>query len=64
MKKKCSDCKAIIEFEPNELDNGDEIECPECGKVYIAEADGEKIKLVSEKEKFLKEDEEFDLDEE
>jgi DNA-directed RNA polymerase subunit RPC12/RpoP len=64
MKKKCSDCKAIIEFEPTELDTGDAVECPECGKIYIVEYSGETIKLVSEKEKFLDEDDEFDIDEE
>ncbi len=64
MKKKCSDCGAIIEVNPNELDTGDEVECPECGKVYIVEYSGETIKLVSEKEKFLEEDEDFDLEEE
>ncbi|MBN2127339.1 MAG: hypothetical protein JW703_03015 [Candidatus Diapherotrites archaeon] len=62
MRKKCGDCGAIIEFEPTELDTDDEVECPECGKIYIVETDGEKVKLVSEKEKFLKEDEEFDVD--
>ena len=60
-KIKCSECKARFEVDLKEYDDGDILDCPECGAELIVEYDTiGKARVRTPKEKFLEEDEEFE----
>lgn len=65
MKVKCPSCEESFELDVNEYDEGDAVDCPECGIALAVEVSGGKLKVVTEKERLMEEiDEEefFDLD--
>jgi len=63
-KIKCLDCKELFEENLKNYDDGDSIECPECGAEMIVEYPSEgKPRLKTPKQKFWDEDEEFEQEE-
>ncbi len=64
-KVRCPECSARFEKNLNDYDEGDTIECPECGAELIVEYDSlGKPMVKTPKEKFLEEDDEFESEEE
>lgn len=60
-KIKCPECGEKFEENLKDYDNGDMLDCPECGAELIVEYDGlGKPKIKTPKEKFMEEDEEFE----
>ncbi|MFH1588269.1 MAG: hypothetical protein ABIA76_02960 [Candidatus Diapherotrites archaeon] len=62
MKVKCPRCKEIINLDINEHEEGDEVECQECGERCIVLVNEGKFKLITERQKFLEESDDFDTD--
>ena len=64
-KQRCHECKERFEIDLKEYDDGDTIDCPDCGAEMLVECDKDgRPKLITPKEKFLEEDDEFVGDEE
>jgi len=62
---KCPECKERFEENLKEYDDGDTIDCPECGaELLVAYDDMGKPRIKTPKEKFLEEDEDFEEEEE
>ena len=63
-KIKCPECKERFETDLKEYDDGDTLDCPECGAELLVEYDTKgKPKITTPKEKFMEEDEDFEEDE-
>jgi DNA-directed RNA polymerase subunit RPC12/RpoP len=63
MKIKCPNCNETIVLDINEHEEGDEVECSECGERYLVTVNEGKFRLITEKEKFFEEEgEEFEED--
>jgi len=60
MKTSCPVCKTEIELDTNEYDEGDTIECDECGEELEVEIRNGSYRLVTSNEKKYKEMEELD----
>jgi DNA-directed RNA polymerase subunit RPC12/RpoP len=58
MKVVCPDCKEPFDISPNEYDEGDDVECPECGMALIVEVKNGRLAVITEKAKYY--DEELD----
>jgi len=61
MRVKCPDCREKIEVDVNEYEEGDCIDCPECGLDLILEVKGGKFSATTEKAKYYDEDLEEEL---
>ncbi|MCR4335846.1 MAG: hypothetical protein NUV57_04895 [archaeon] len=68
MKCTCPSCKAVIELDTNEKDEGDFVKCEECSELLEVEIKGGSFRLVTDQEKKHEEmdelDESFDNEEE
>ena len=58
MKCNCPVCKTHIEIDFDDYDEGDSIDCPECGELLLIAVKGGEYKLVTNKEKIFEELEE------
>ena len=67
MKCACPSCKADVELDINEHDEGDFVKCEECNELLEVEIKAGNYKLVTDQEKKYEEmeslDESFDYDE-
>ena len=60
---KCPECKEKFEIDMSEYDDGDSLDCEECGAELLIKMDSVgKFSIITPKEKFLDEDEDFDMD--
>lgn len=50
MEVKCPECKEMFDLDLNEFDEGDVVECPECGSESKVKVSGGKFKLASHRE--------------
>lgn len=66
MKVRCPDCRERFELDQHEYEEGDFLSCPECAIDLVIMVKKGKLKVVSDKEKFMEEesDEFVDLEEE
>ncbi|MFH0714474.1 MAG: hypothetical protein V1847_01525 [Candidatus Diapherotrites archaeon] len=62
MKVKCPECKEEFDLDKNATDEGDAVECPECGASCIVEIKRGKFVLKKESAKYF-EDNEFEHEE-
>ena len=62
----CPECEALMEIEEDELEEGQEVICPECGvELEVINANPLELRLMEEEEEELEEDEDLlDEDEE
>ena len=59
----CPNCDAVLDVEEDELDEGDELTCEECGaNVAVASTDPIELELVDDDEEDDEEDEDEDDD--
>ena len=47
---KCSECEGRFDLDQNEIDEGDPVDCPDCGAGFKVKIVGEEFKLVTHKE--------------
>ena len=59
MKVKCPKCKEFFDIDKNPHDEGDSLECPECGTASIIAVKKGKILLEPEESKYDKYGEDF-----
>ncbi len=62
MKVKCPDCKEEFDLDKNAYDEGDSVECPECGASCIIEVKRGKFVLKKESAKYFEEEDDFQED--
>ena len=62
MKKLCKDCKTRFDVPIEDLEDGDAIDCPECGLEYTIVYEGVTPTLIESK-KLEMDNDEFNLDE-
>ncbi|MBI2597582.1 MAG: hypothetical protein HYW50_00110 [Candidatus Diapherotrites archaeon] len=61
LKVKCRECMELFDLDKNGVEEGDEVECPECSENLIVKVVKGKLKLATHKEKLHDYDEiEFD----
>jgi len=59
LKVKCPKCKESFDIDKNRYDEGDDVECPECGATSVVAIKKGMIKLEPEESKYSKYDEDF-----
>lgn len=59
----CPNCDAVLDVEDDELDEGDELTCEECGtNIVVASSDPLELEVADEDEEADEEDDEDDDD--
>ena len=58
----CPECEALMDIEEDELEEGQDVICPECGvELEVINANPLQLRLMEEEEEELEEDEDEDL---
>lgn len=61
----CPECEALVELEPDEVDEGEIISCPECGvELEVVNTNPIELDLAEDEDLEEEEEEEAELDEE
>ena len=61
----CPECEALMDIEEDELEEGQEVICPECGvELEVINANPLELRLMEEEEEELEDEDEDLLDEE
>ncbi|MBI4443152.1 MAG: hypothetical protein HY649_07225 [Acidobacteria bacterium] len=61
----CPECEALMDIEEDELEEGQEVICPECGvELEVINANPLQLRLMEEEEEELEDEDEDLLDEE
>jgi len=60
----CPECDAILEFEQSELEEGDTVNCEECGASLVVVATDPELELAVDADGGLDDEEDLDEDDE